>query len=72
MTVKHFFSFLDNTLVLKAEHQNIDDLNFALSEILELWQITSVYQRRINPINSGIEDKLTMLEKEFAKLRSQI
>ena len=63
---------LDSTLVLKAEHQNIDDLSFALSEILELWQITSVYQRRISPINSGIEDKLTMLEKEFAKLRSQI
>jgi len=63
---------MDKTLVLKAEHQNIDDLSFSLSEINEIWQITSVYQRRITPISSGIEDKLSMLEKEFAKLRSQI
>ncbi|MEH6658359.1 helix-turn-helix domain-containing protein [Leeuwenhoekiella marinoflava] len=63
---------INNTLVLKAEHQNIDELNFVLSEINEIWKITSVYQRRITAISSGIEDKLSMLEKEFAKLRSQI
>ncbi|RXG16841.1 helix-turn-helix domain-containing protein [Leeuwenhoekiella aestuarii] len=61
-----------DTIILKAEHQNIDELRFPLSEINEIWKITSVFQKRITSIGSGIEDKLSMLEKEFAKLRSQI
>jgi len=61
-----------DTIILKAEHQNIDELRFPFSEINEVWKITSVFQKRITSIGSGIEDKLSMLEKEFAKLRSQI
>lgn len=63
---------LDNSLILKAEHQNVDEFKFAISEINEIWKITSVFQRRITTISSGIEDKLSILEKEFAKLRNQM
>lgn len=59
-------------LILRAEHRNIDEIVLKLDQVKELWQITSVFQRRVNEVSSGVEEKLLMLEQEFAKLRDRL
>ncbi|MFI8377998.1 helix-turn-helix domain-containing protein [Leeuwenhoekiella sp. NPDC079379] len=59
-------------LTLRADHKSIDEITVAVSDVKELWSISAVFNRRVTEISSGIEEKLLMLEQEFAKLRGRL
>ncbi len=61
----------ENTVVLKAAHKNIDDKNFSLSDVKELWLIRYTFLRRVPEFRNPFEDKLYFLEREFAKLKGK-
>lgn len=59
-----------NSIVLRADHKNVDDKEFDFKAIKELWKIRYVFFRRVPDLNNSMEDKLLFLEQEFAKLRN--
>ncbi|WP_010228158.1 helix-turn-helix domain-containing protein [Gillisia marina] len=60
----------DETLVLRADHKNVEELSFNLKDIKEMWRIRYIFYHRIPEVTDGIEDKLLFLEQEFEKLKS--
>ena len=61
-----------NQILLRADHKNVEAHAFAHSDIKEIWRIIAVFQRRVPEVSSGIEEKLSKLEEEFAKLRGRL
>lgn len=59
-------------IVLRAEHKNIEDLKFKLTDIKELWKIRYVFFRRLPEFNDMLEEKLLFLEQEFSKLKNRL
>ncbi|WP_028375823.1 helix-turn-helix domain-containing protein [Leeuwenhoekiella sp. MAR_2009_132] len=63
---------VNDQFILRADHKSIDEITVAVSDVKEMWCITAVFQRRVSEVSSGIEEKLIMLEQEFAKLRGRL
>jgi len=59
-------------IVLRAEHKNVDDIEMTVNEVKELWRIRYVFYHRIPDAHPNIEEKLQVLEQEFAKLRQKL
>ncbi len=62
----------NDTVVLRADHKVVEDIKVSLKEIKELWRICYVFYHRIPDTGDGLEEKLSMLEQEFARLRSKM
>lgn len=61
-----------DTAVLRADHKNIDDKSFPLTDIKELWRIRYVFFKRVPESNDLLEEKLLFLEQEFSKLKNRL
>lgn len=61
-----------NEIVLRADHKNIEDKRYQLSDIKELWKIRYVFYKRVPEFGDLLEDKLLFLEKEFTKLKNSL
>lgn len=59
-----------NTITLRADHKNIDDLEFPITEIKELWRIRYVFYHRVPELSDGLEEKMALLEAQFMKIKS--
>ena len=59
-----------NTITLRADHKNIDDLEFPIKEIKELWRIRYVFYHRVPELADGLEEKMAMLEAQFMKIKA--
>ncbi|NAS31237.1 helix-turn-helix domain-containing protein [Flavobacteriaceae bacterium R38] len=59
-------------LILRADHKNIEDLKFTISEIKELWKVRYVFCRRIPEFTSDFQDKLSMIEEELLKMKEKL
>lgn len=62
----------NDTAVLRADHKVVEDIKVSLKEVKELWRICYVFYHRIPETGDGLEEKMTLLEQEFAKLRSKM
>lgn len=59
-----------NTITLRADHKNIDDLEFPIKEIKELWRIRYVFYHRVPELADGLEEKMALLEAQFMKIKA--
>jgi len=62
----------NDVLVLRADHKVVEDIKVDLKEVKELWRICYVFYHRVPEANNGLEEKLMFLEREFAKIKSQL
>lgn len=62
----------NDTVVLRADHKVVEDIKVNLKEVKELWRICYVFYHRIPETGDGLEEKLNLLEQEFARLRSKL
>lgn len=62
----------DKNIVLRAEHKNVDDIALNVKEVKELWRIRYVFYHRIPDAHPNIEEKLQLLEQQFAKLKKEL
>lgn len=58
--------------VLRADHKNIEDSTYPLSDIKELWRVRYVFFRRIPEFGDLVEDKLMMIEQELLKMKNRL
>ena len=61
-----------NIAVLRADHKNIEDGTYPISDIKELWRIRYVFYRRIPELADALEDKLLLIEKELLQLKRNL
>ncbi|WP_010520346.1 helix-turn-helix domain-containing protein [Aquimarina agarivorans] len=61
-----------NKIVLRADHKNIEDETFSISEIKELWRVRYVFCRRIPEFTDGVEDKLSKIALEISKMKERL
>ncbi len=64
--------FVHNEIVLKAEHKNIEDKRFSISEIKEIWLAKYSFFKRIPDFMDDMEDKLSILSQELSKIKKQL
>ncbi len=57
--------------VLRADHKNIEDEEFPISEIKELWRVRYVFCKRIPDFADHVEDKLLLIEQELMKMKNR-
>lgn len=62
----------NGTLVLRADHKVIEDITVELEAVKEIWRICYVFYHRIPETGDGLEEKISLLEQEFARIKSQI
>jgi len=61
-----------NNAVLRADHKNIEDEEFPISEIKELWRGRYVFCKRIPEFGDHVEDKLLLIEQELLKMKDRL
>lgn len=61
-----------NTIILRADHKNIEDSQYDLKEIKELWRVRYVFCRRIPEFGTDYEDKLQFIEQELIKIKEKL
>lgn len=63
---------INSTLVLRAEHVNVEEISVDLKEVKEMWRICYVFYHRLPAMGKALEDKLLYLEREMEKIRSKL
>lgn len=61
-----------NTVVLRADHVNIDDKEFDKKDIDEIWKIKYAFFKRIPDFKDDVEDQLSILANELNKIKRKI
>ncbi|MDY8136758.1 helix-turn-helix transcriptional regulator [Aquimarina sp. 2201CG5-10] len=61
-----------NNVVLRADHKNIEDEEYPITEIKEMWRVRYVFCRRIPEFADHVEDKLLMIEQELLKMKEKL
>jgi len=59
-------------LVLRAEHKNIEDEIFEISDINELWRVRYVFFKRLPELSDHIEDQLILMQNELQKMKEKL
>ena len=59
-------------IVLRADHKNIEDEEYPVTEIKELWRVRYVFCRRIPEFGDHVEDKLLFIEEELRKMKEKL
>lgn len=62
----------NDNIVLRADHKNIQDEEFAISDVKELWRVRYVFCRRIPEFADQMEDKLLMIEQELQRMKKRL
>ncbi|MEW7288931.1 helix-turn-helix domain-containing protein [Aquimarina sp. 2304DJ70-9] len=61
-----------DNIVLRADHKNIEDEKYPLSEIKELWRVRYVFCKRIPEFGDQVEDKLLLIEQQLQKMKERL
>ncbi|WP_299256048.1 helix-turn-helix domain-containing protein [uncultured Aquimarina sp.] len=61
-----------NDVVLRADHKNIDDDEYPISEIKEMWRVRYVFCKRIPEFADGMDGKLQMIEQELLRMKKKL
>ncbi len=60
-----------NNAVFRADHKNIEDEEYPVSDIKELWRVRYVFCRRIPEFINDFEDRILMIEQELLRIKEQ-
>ncbi|WP_025666905.1 MULTISPECIES: helix-turn-helix domain-containing protein [Aquimarina] len=63
---------LKGNAVLRADHKNIEDSSFPISDIKELWRVRYAFFRRIPEFGDLVEDKLLLIEQELLRMKEKL
>ena len=63
---------VNDEIALKADHKNIENKVYKISDVKELWEIRYVFLKRLPEFNDVLEDKLMFLEQEFVKFKNKL
>ena len=63
---------LKDTIVLRADHVNIEDKEFEKKDIKEIWKIKYVFFKRLPEYKDDLEEQLLMLTNELSKIKRKI
>jgi transcriptional regulator with XRE-family HTH domain len=61
-----------NAIVFRADHKNIEDETYKISNIKELWRVRYVFCKRIPEFSTSFEDKLITMEQEILKMKAKL
>ncbi len=61
-----------NDAILRADHKNIEDEEYSIAEIKELWRVRYVFCKRIPEFADHMDDKLLMIEQEIMKMKNML
>ncbi|GAA4273895.1 helix-turn-helix transcriptional regulator [Aquimarina gracilis] len=61
-----------SNVVLRADHKNIEDEEYPISDVKELWRVRYVFCRRIPEFGDHVEDKLLLIEQELLKMKNRL
>lgn len=59
-------------VILRADHKNIEDKKYKLSDVKELWKVRYVFYKRVPEFGDLLEDKFLFLENELKKLKNSL
>ncbi len=62
----------NNSVVLRADHKNIEDDEYPISDIKEMWRVRYVFCKRIPEFTDGMEGKLQMIEQELLRMKEKL
>lgn len=60
-----------NSAVFRADHKNIEDEEYTIKDIKELWRVRYLFCKRIPDFADQMEDKLLMIEQELLKMKER-
>ena len=63
---------LKNQVTLRADHKNIEDEQFPISEVKELWRVRYVFCKRIPDFTHTFDDKISFIEQELEKIKNKL
>lgn len=63
---------LKNDVVLRADHNNIEDITIDEASIKEIWRIKYVFFKRLPDFNDELEQRLLLLSSELQKIKDKI
>ncbi len=58
--------------VLRADHKNIEDEEYPISDIKEMWRVRYVFCKRIPEFGDHVEDKLLIIEQQLQKMKDRL
>lgn len=59
-----------STITLRADHKNIDDLEFTIKAVKELWRIRYVFYHRVPELADGLEEQMALLQAQFLQMKA--
>ncbi len=63
---------IKDKVVLRADHKNIEEESYLLSDIKEMWRVRYVFCRRIPEFGDDVEDKLFLIEQQLQKMKERL
>ncbi len=63
---------LKNKIVLRADHSNIEDVEYELKDVKEIWEIKYSFFKRVPELKDDLEDQLSLLANELDKIKRQL
>lgn len=61
-----------DTIVLKADHNNIDDITIDKTAVKEIWKIKYAFFKRLPDVNDELEQRLLILSSELQKIKDKM
>ncbi|WP_026775480.1 helix-turn-helix transcriptional regulator [Polaribacter sp. Hel_I_88] len=62
----------DNNVIFRADHKNIEDKIYKISDVKELWRVRYVFCKRIPEFSTSFEDTLMNMQQEILKMKAKI
>ncbi|TXD53187.1 MULTISPECIES: helix-turn-helix domain-containing protein [unclassified Polaribacter] len=62
----------NNNVIFRADHKNIEDEIYKISDVKELWRVRYVFCKRIPEFSTSFEDKLITIEQEILKMKAKM
>lgn len=59
-------------VIFRADHKNIEDAVFKITDVKELWKVRYVFCRRVPDFSTSFEDKILTMEQEILKMKAKI
>jgi transcriptional regulator with XRE-family HTH domain len=62
----------NSNVIFRADHKNIEDEIYKISDVKELWRVRYVFCKRIPEFSTSFEDKLMNMQQEILKMKAKI
>jgi transcriptional regulator with XRE-family HTH domain len=61
----------DENVTFRADHKNLEEAIYKMSDIKEVWEVRSVFCPRIPDFSTSVEDKLMSMQQEILKMKAK-